>query len=279
MTDLAELKQRHTKISEFITSLDDEGRLCLLPYPDFLEKYFEYSEQEKILLLYEFDELFETGRISEEYLLIEWHKIKFGNFITSMIRTLENLNINKHRLKFIVETRGKFTNAISSNIPIGEKIITLAELVKNYKQYSGTSHFDNDDLLNDIESELNYLKELQAQQLVSNNKDNQKLIVDESLTSKSENPQTRIFPNGKCWQLFEHWRNEVKERTQLAEFSFIYWQMQKDGLIHEYIKPAEYRKWLLKTFDIDLDELKQLDNCKGGNKYSRYQTAKLLYQC
>lgn len=94
-----------------------------------------------------------------------------------------------------------------------------------------------------------------------------------------ENPFPRIFPNGKCWQLFEHWRNEVKGRTQLAELSFIYRQMQKDGLIHEYIKPTEFREWLLKTFDIELEPLKQLSNCNGGNKYSRYQTAKLLFQC
>jgi hypothetical protein len=93
------------------------------------------------------------------------------------------------------------------------------------------------------------------------------------------NPHSRIFPNGKCWQLFEHWRNDVKERTKLAEFSFIFWQMQKDGLICENIKPTEFRNWLQKTFDIELDQLKQLTISDGGNKYSRYQTAKLLYQC
>lgn len=94
-----------------------------------------------------------------------------------------------------------------------------------------------------------------------------------------ENPHPRIFPNGKCWQLFEHWRNEVKERTQLAEFSFIFWQMQKDGLIHENIKPTEFRNWMLKTFSINLEPLKQLTVCNGGNKYSRYQSAKLLFKC
>jgi hypothetical protein len=94
-----------------------------------------------------------------------------------------------------------------------------------------------------------------------------------------ENPHPRIFLNYKCWQLFEYWRNEVKERTQLAEFSFIFWQMQKDSLIYEDVKPTEFRNWMLKTFSIDLEPLKQLTVCKGGNKYSRYQSAKLLFKC
>jgi hypothetical protein len=94
-----------------------------------------------------------------------------------------------------------------------------------------------------------------------------------------ENPYPRIFVNYKSWQLFEHWRDDVKERTQLAEFSFIFWQMQNDGLIYQEIKPTEFRNWLLSSFEIELDELKQLRICDGGNKYSRYQTAKLLFKC
>lgn len=103
--------------------------------------------------------------------------------------------------------------------------------------------------------------------------------IQKEILPVASNPHPRIFLNGKCWQMFEHWRNDVKERTKLAEFSFIYWQMQKDGLIYENIKPTEFRSWLLKSFDIELEPLKQLSNCNGGNKYSRYQTAKLLFQC
>lgn len=277
MTDLAELKQRHNKIAEFITSLDDEGRLNLLPYPDFLEKYSEYGEQEKILLLHEFDELFETGRISEEYLLTEWHKIKFGNFISSMIRTLENLIINKHRLKIIAGTREEFANALSSNIPIGEKIITLAELVKNYKQYIGASNSDYDDLLNDIQSELNYLRELQTQQLVSNNKDIQKPKVHESLTSKSENPHPRIFPNYICWQLFNEWRHELNKSD---DFSFIYRVMWEDGFIHPDIGPKAFKTWIESTFATgDLGkQLKTLSTCDSKSKYTIYQGKINKYQ-
>ncbi len=94
-----------------------------------------------------------------------------------------------------------------------------------------------------------------------------------------KNHYLRIFPNSKSWQLFDHWRNDVKARTQLAEFSFIYWQMLKDGLIDENVKPTEFRNWLYKNYNVELDDLKQLSNCNGGNKYSRYQTAKLLFQC
>jgi hypothetical protein len=97
--------------------------------------------------------------------------------------------------------------------------------------------------------------------------------------SSNDNPHARIFLNGKSWQLFDHWRNDVKARTQLAEFSYIYRQMSKDGLIYENVKPTEFRDWLNKNYNTELDELKQLSNCDGGNKYSRYQTAKILFQC
>jgi len=279
MENYSEQKQRFNKIAEFITSVDVEKRLCLLPYSEFLKKYSNHSKEEKLLLLYEFEELYETGMISTEYLSNEWSKIDFGRFVYSMIETIENTLQLKDRMKFTLKTREKFESIIKSDNSIEEKIISMSNLIKNYIQFYGTKQFCNDVLFNDIESELNYLKEIQKQQLLANNRANQKTIVEETSDSKSDNPHHRIFPDGKCWLLFEHWRNDVKARTQLAEFSFIYWQMFYDGLIYENVKPTEFRNWLYKNFNIELDELKQLSNCNGGNKYSRYQTAKLLFQC
>jgi hypothetical protein len=103
--------------------------------------------------------------------------------------------------------------------------------------------------------------------------------IQKEIHSVTSNPHPRIFLNENGWQLFDYWRKNVKVRTQLVEFSFIFWQMQKDGLIYENIKPTEFRNWLLKTFGIELEQLKQLTISEGGNKYLRYQTAKLLYQC
>lgn len=92
-----------------------------------------------------------------------------------------------------------------------------------------------------------------------------------------DNPHPRIFTDLKHFKLFEHWHNGIK-RNQLAEYSFIYWQMVKDGLIYESVRPTEFINWLNSNYEVALAELKQYDNCKGGGKLSRYQTAKLLFQ-
>lgn len=95
---------------------------------------------------------------------------------------------------------------------------------------------------------------------------------------KNINQRSFIFTEPKHFELFEHWRGEIKKNV-LAEYSFIYWQMVKDGYIYENVRPTEFINWLNKNYEIALHELKQYDNCKGGGKISRYRTAKLLFQC
>lgn len=278
MTDLAELKQRHSKIAQFITSSDKEGRLCLLPYPDFLEKYSIHSNEEKILLLYEFDELLETGEISTEYLLKEWKKIKFGSFISSMTKSIENRYFSESRLRFTSEVQGKLTSTINSNISIGEKIITLSNLKKNYIRYYGTKQFDHDVLFNNIEIELNHLKEIQTQELLTFKKEYQIKIDEESQGSESENLHPRIFPNGKCWQLFEYWKENAKNENIKADLCFIYWQMKADKLMYD-ITPKQFTEWLLNKLQFDFEGYwKQLDRVKTTNRNRLYSMAKLQFQ-
>lgn len=93
-----------------------------------------------------------------------------------------------------------------------------------------------------------------------------------------ENPHPRIFKESIHFQLFDYLRRNI-DKNQLAEFSFIYWQMIKDGFIYEGVKPTEYINWLSVTYQIDLIELKQYHNCNTGNKLTLYQTAKRLFQC
>lgn len=105
----------------------------------------------------------------------------------------------------------------------------------------------------------------------------------ESETNKqnetSENPHPRIFKESKHFQLFDYLRANIKKRFQLAELSFIYWQMVKDGFIYEGVKSIEYIKWLSETYEIELDQIKQLHTCNTGSKLQNYQTAKLHFQC
>lgn len=106
----------------------------------------------------------------------------------------------------------------------------------------------------------------------------QKLSISDNYKDDNEiNPYPRIFPKPKHFELFEHWHNAVIE-NELAEYSFIYRQMIMDEFIYDDIKPTEFINWLNNTYGIALDELKQYNNCKGGGKITRYQTAKLLFK-
>ena len=91
-------------------------------------------------------------------------------------------------------------------------------------------------------------------------------------------PHHRIFTNPDAYRLFEHLHKQIK-RNELAEYSFIYWSMHNDGLIHKGVRPSEFIDWLNDTHEQALPELKQLNNCSGGNKSQNYSTAKLLFKC
>ena len=100
----------------------------------------------------------------------------------------------------------------------------------------------------------------------------------EQIRNVEQNPYPRIFLNRKSFELFEHWHNQVTERTQLAEYSFIYWAMVKDKIIYEDVRPTEFINFLNNEYQVALSELKQYNNCKGGGKESKYSTVKKLYK-
>lgn len=274
MESLEAIKKENKIIADFIVSTDGEGRLCLLSYNDFLKKYFSNSKEEKILLLYEFEELLETGKLSPEYLSKEWRKIDFGRFIHSMNKTVRNIIILEERTKLVVEVRGKLSSTLSSNIPIHEKILSLSKLKKNYIQFYGKKHFDDDDVLfDDIESELDLLKEIQTQQLLINDTGTRN-----NKTDSNNNWHPRIFKEQKHFQLFEHLHKQGT-KYELAEYSFIYWSMYKDRFIDNGVKPTEFINWLNENYEVTLLELMQLHRVKGSNRPQKYQTAKLLFKC
>ncbi|NLX28738.1 MAG: hypothetical protein GXY59_07185 [Bacteroidales bacterium] len=94
-------------------------------------------------------------------------------------------------------------------------------------------------------------------------------------TAIAVNPYPRIFKTVEGWQLFEEFQSSVRERYQLADYSFIYWKLKDDGFIYENIGPKEYKDWLDETFDVYLGEgWKQYDVCRTHAKDLIYNHAK-----
>ncbi len=92
------------------------------------------------------------------------------------------------------------------------------------------------------------------------------------------NPFPRIFKNYDSYKLFESLRSDVREQNKLADFSFIYRRMQKDGYVFQGIVDTEFRNFL---HDISVEietKTKLLDYCKTEIKETNYKTKKLLFK-
>lgn len=86
------------------------------------------------------------------------------------------------------------------------------------------------------------------------------------------NPHPRYF-KGKGFELFESLKERlVRKNRELADYSFIYRQMQNDGYIYDDIKEIAFRDWLQKTYDVEnLDyQLKTIENCSTQTKLDLY---------
>jgi hypothetical protein len=104
--------------------------------------------------------------------------------------------------------------------------------------------------------------------------DNIELIDNQNVNIENKNFHPRIFACLNAFKLFNCFKEEVREKCKLADYSFIYRQMQEDNLIYPYVGVAEYRNFLYEEFDIDIDKIKQLSGCSTANKKSIYSKLK-----
>lgn len=81
----------------------------------------------------------------------------------------------------------------------------------------------------------------------------------------------RYFKKGK-FELFENLvKIMVREKYELADYSFIFRRMQKDKFIYIDILESGFRKWLFETYGISIpDPLKILENCSTKAKELAY---------
>lgn len=93
------------------------------------------------------------------------------------------------------------------------------------------------------------------------------------LLVKVEDRHPRYFIKGG-FEIFEKCKERiVRERYLLADFSFIYRQMQKDGYIYDDIKESAFRNWLKTIYGIEiLEPLKTINECSPDHKFSIYSS-------
>lgn len=72
----------------------------------------------------------------------------------------------------------------------------------------------------------------------------------------SKNIYPRIFVNEKAYELFEKLRGEFEgNKNSLANFSFLFHRMKKDGLIFDHLKQLEFVNFL-SALNIHIDRIK-----------------------
>jgi hypothetical protein len=119
-------------------------------------------------------------------------------------------------------------------------------------------------LLNDYSSFLN-TSDQKKQHAFENTTDN--------VTFHSqENPFPRFFSNHKAFLFFERLCDEIckKEKTQLADYSFVFRRLQKDSLIYQDISEKAFREFLSNKYQVNIDKLKTLDYSSTGPKETIY---------
>ncbi len=131
-------------------------------------------------------------------------------------------------------------------------------------------------LSNELKKKIDYTQIRKEEYIKSLILNLQKSQPEKQNIEEPENPHQRIFPNGKCWQLFEYWKDNAKDIK--ADLCFAYWKMIEDKLMYK-ITPTQFAEWLLEKLNFDFEGYwKQLDRVKTTNRNRLYSMAKLQFQ-
>lgn len=105
-------------------------------------------------------------------------------------------------------------------------------------------------------------------------------LLKEKLKSKPKpkqdntNPYPQIFKEQKYFELFEDFRETIKEEHQLAGYSFIFNEMHQDGYIYDTVRPSDFTKFLSNEFDVHIDKLRPYNYNRTSDKENLYATLK-----
>jgi hypothetical protein len=156
--NLYEIKQKYGKIADFISDVDNNKKLVLLPYSEFLKKYNSLKETEQYKFLNELERCIKYGKISNKYIFDEWNKDELQRFVVSQIESIEKTVELEDNLNFKIKINKELQNARNSNLSISEKIVSITKIKMDYLSCVGKVMIEDDDLLFDIENELEYLR-------------------------------------------------------------------------------------------------------------------------
>lgn len=163
------------------------------------------------------------------------------------------------------------------------KILVDAEKISLGKQFDSQTRFSKIEitiLAEDVIKYEEYLNRLSMGNIKpeANLKVQSDITLNENVYEK--NPYSHIFSEDKAFILFEKLLNLYKDsKSQLADFSFIYRMMYKDGYILSSYKPQMFINWIGgKPYNIHIDKIKTLDNCSTDAKKNTYSTSKELIQ-
>ena len=97
------------------------------------------------------------------------------------------------------------------------------------------------------------------------------------ISCKETNPFPRIFTSINAYRLFEGFKERIRPRYELADYSFIYRQMQRDKLIYDSVGDSEFVKFLFDNYKVtSISKTKQLINCSTDLKLNIYSSLKDL---
>jgi len=200
------------------------------------------------------------------------------NILDKLISTIDNIVeelekiYHSYRIKFVESRNSDFKNSIPTICKIIDcKIDCLFKIKKDLQ--TKIIFFDckiESDFETLVINSVNEISESQIQDEISES------IADNKI-SINENPYPRIFVNHNAFLLFEILKKNIckVERTQLADYSFIFRKLQKDNEIYSDVAEKAFRTFLDENYKIALPKLKILDYCTTDLKQSIYNDARM----
>ena len=187
MRTLSDYKTKHPLLSKFITSIDIDERLYLLPYKHFCFEYKVLSDADKPGFLESLNTLMENNKISHIYLANEWKEHDIGEFIENKSVEFMTSFSKKDQIVFVTNVGKKLDAILSGNLPISSKIINLSELKRRYVLDGNIKDVHNNRLYREIELAIQHLREVEPYEnhQIANSERTEQLI-DYSDNSKAE---------------------------------------------------------------------------------------------
>jgi hypothetical protein len=125
--------------------------------------------------------------------------------------------------------------------------------------------FFNSKLLKDFSSFLNISDQKKQ--------DSIEKTIQNTTVHCQDNLFPRIFSDYKSFNFYEKLSNEIckKEKTKLADYSFVFRRLQLDGFVYQDISEKTFREFLSNEYQIHLDKLKTLEYSSTDSKETIYK--------